>query len=220
MTEYLQYFIGIGPDLAAKIIAKLKHTPISIEEARNMLQSIYADLPIATKEDLTYNPIRKIPREIIANIELKIIKITKRIRFAGSYLRGKQTSSDVDLVMIGDANMLATIRAKFNQEYMPKYKMLEPYSAGNSKASFLIKVNKQYIKADIFFATKQTFIYAYLYATGSGNFNKIMRHHAKRQGYLLNQYGLYKDNKQVADIHKEADIFKVLHIKYLEPKDR
>ena len=58
-----------------------------------------------------------------------------------------------------------------------------------------------------------------LYSTGSKSFNIKMRANAKRQGYLLNQHGLFKNGKMVPT-HFEADFFNILGMQWLEPKDR
>ena len=48
-----------------------------------------------------------------------------------------------------------------------------------------------------------------------------MRGIAKALGYKLNQNGLYniKNNKLIV-AHSESDIFKLLNVKYVDPKDR
>jgi DNA polymerase (family 10) len=65
----------------------------------------------------------------------------------------------------------------------------------------------------------KSFFPAYLYFTGSYEFNEKMRGIAKRQGYKLNEYGLYKGEKLI-QIYCEKDVFDILGMNYLEPKDR
>ena len=58
---------------------------------------------------------------------------------------------------------------------------------------------------------------ALLYFTGSGNFNKNMRLDAKKMGYLINEYGLYKIQKpenKLIETKTEKDIFDILKMEY------
>ena len=62
-----------------------------------------------------------------------------------------------------------------------------------------------------------------LYFTGSGEFNKNMRLFAKKKGYKLNEYGLYKigkDKELKMKTHTEKDIFTLLGLDYIEPQNR
>ena len=66
---------------------------------------------------------------------------------------------------------------------------------------------------------------AMLYFTGSGEFNKNMRKFALKKGYTINEYGIYKltankDKGEQMKTYSEEDIFKVLGLDYIEPKDR
>ena len=59
----------------------------------------------------------------------------------------------------------------------------------------------------------------------SGDFNKNMRTFALKKGYTINEYGIYKltakkEKGTQVKVDTEADIFKVLGLDYIEPKDR
>lgn len=58
-----------------------------------------------------------------------------------------------------------------------------------------------------------------LFLTGSAFLNIIMRAKAKKQGYKLNQYGLWLGDELLAG-KTEQQIFDALGLKYLEPKER
>jgi DNA polymerase/3'-5' exonuclease PolX len=51
-----------------------------------------------------------------------------------------------------------------------------------------------------------------------------MRGIAKRKGYILNQYGLFKmpvnDSSTPVKVKSEKDFFKILEMPYVIPKDR
>ena len=66
---------------------------------------------------------------------------------------------------------------------------------------------------------------AKLYFTGSGDFNKNMRTYALKNGYTINEYGIYKLKADKSKGLKmktrtEKDIFDVLKIEYVEPQNR
>ena len=78
-------------------------------------------------------------------------------------------------------------------------------------------------RIDIRFIPYNSKAAALLYFTGSGNFNKNMRLEAKKMGYLINEYGLYKINKPnniLINTDEEEDIFKILKMDYKEPENR
>jgi len=60
---------------------------------------------------------------------------------------------------------------------------------------------------------------ALLYFTGSKNYNIKIRRIAIKQGYKLSEYGLYKNNKQIAG-KSEKEVCKKLGIKWIPPEQR
>jgi DNA polymerase/3'-5' exonuclease PolX len=94
-------------------------------------------------------------------------------------------------------------------------------------------------RIDVRFLPYRSLPTALLYFTGPGDFNQKMRMIAKKKGYKLNEYGLYKEsdakikNGSVSKKEKngvdtvgqikvttEADVFKILGLKYLPPEER
>jgi len=66
---------------------------------------------------------------------------------------------------------------------------------------------------------------ALLYFTGSGEFNKNMRTFALKKGYTINEYGIYKltadkTKGEKMKVECESDIFKILGLEYIEPRNR
>ena len=81
---------------------------------------------------------------------------------------------------------------------------------------------KEYVmRIDIRYVPYDSYYTAILYFTGSKEFNKKMRKVAIKNGYMLNEYGLYdeKNNKQFK-INSEKDVFDALNMHYLSPNDR
>jgi DNA polymerase/3'-5' exonuclease PolX len=76
-------------------------------------------------------------------------------------------------------------------------------------------------RIDIRFMPYESFYFAYLYFTGGVDLNRNMRLVAITHGYKLNEYGLYKDGSSKSIIvESEKEIFDILGLNYLQPKDR
>ena len=80
--------------------------------------------------------------------------------------------------------------------------------------------SKSFFRFDIEFVPKNEYASALLYFTGSQNFNIMMRQDAKKQGFTLNQHGLYNNKGLVIHAKKEKEIFELLGLKYISPQMR
>jgi DNA polymerase/3'-5' exonuclease PolX len=101
--------------------------------------------------------------------------------------------------------------------FLKKHFDIYVYAHGNDKVSLILKINTDYIKLDVFRTSKEYQHAMLLYAIGSKKFNIKMRSAAKRKGYILNQYGLYKLESLNKPIHvnSEKDFFTILNIPYV-----
>lgn len=224
MSDELQKLYGIGEIQAKKIRkALLKAGEIQADEIysesalRRILlkSSIYDSLTSATKADLKYKPDKEIPRKIIAILEKAIHPDTRAV-VAGSYRRKKAVSRDVDIV-------LPTSWDAFKRSIGSKVSFTPSFAQGESKISVFAKIKSTRVwtvKCDIFLTTPREFMFALLFATGSGRFNMIMRAQAKRKGLLLNQRGLWQGSVRVPGLQTDRDVFKALDMKYREPDQR
>lgn len=252
--QTLKDFYQVGPvyakELLDKLIAEKLIKPDKIytsNEFREILKKIYNDLPVSLQADLNYHPLRIIPRPIIELLDTEFKKYGKGIKFdiAGSYIRGRPTSSDIDFV-ISKGNHGSDIWDQFTAlvNQSKKVKILPPFARGEDKVSALVKVdisklfpqypelknilkpgqgNNVYIKIDAFLTEPDEYVFALLYAIGSGKFNLRMRAVAKHKGYLLNQRGLYKRNGDLLEsvpVTNEKQIFEILGIRYRAPNKR
>ena len=81
-------------------------------------------------------------------------------------------------------------------------------------------------RIDIRFVPFNSYYSALLYFTGSYELNTQMRQIAKSLNYKLNEYGLFKINKdgevskRMLKIKSEKDIFKKLKMEYIKPEER
>ena len=75
-------------------------------------------------------------------------------------------------------------------------------------------------RIDIRLISLDSYYYALLYFTGSDETNKYMRNIAKQNNWKLNEYSLIDNNNKKFIVNSEEDIFKLLHIDYINPIDR
>lgn len=228
MSSVLNEFYSIGDksaDLLWKRLLELKLVEegkiYTHEEMRVILRKILKELPVATQEDIKYNPLRIIPRKYITLIDNEIQKVPGiDIAIFGSYYRGKPTSGDIDMVLTKGKDVFEKFMEYINNN-SKKIRIMPPYQNGEDRICFLIQLFDYdcYVKADIFLTEKEDRMYAELFATGSGKFNILMRVRAKANGYLLNQYGLFKNDKKVK-VKNEKHLFELLGMSYRTPEQR
>lgn len=152
-----------------------------------------------------------------ANIKLiESVLQLQNSTFVGSYRRGKPVSNDIDIVSMLLANDILDKFKQFGKCYI--------YAFGHCKVSFYYDASKiikhrAIYKIDIFLANSNNYTSIILYATGSKDFNVMIRQRAKELGYLLNQNGLFKEKKQIL-LTTEREYFDKLQITYKPPDKR
>jgi len=145
-------------------------------------------------------------------------KIKERLRIkgkkcksvvVGSLRRKEPEATDIDLLII-TGNTLETLTVgKLPTEGGKKrrhIKLTDP-------------VTGERISIDFFQTTQENLPYALFHYTGSKQYNIRTRAKAKRQGYKLSQYGLFKGDKKIK-VKTEYDIMKFLGLTLRKPKDR
>ena len=127
---------------------------------------------------------------------------------AGSYRRGKEYCNDLDIL----------VSRELAADFINKISLTEPFAEGAEIVRALLKISKGiYVFCDVFIYDE---LPAYLlYATGSKNFNKMMRGIAKKKGFLLNQHGLFQGGEKIP-VSSEQDIFDKIGLRYHEPWER
>ena len=160
---------------------------------------------------MKYKPLTDINRDDIKKIESLLTNNNSII--TGSYRRMKPFCKDIDVVTLDMDSYINYLIKKLPKD------CIHIYAKGINKASMLIKPNKDFYKLDVFQATEDQKYTMILYSTGSKQFNIKSRSIARKQGYLLNQFGLFFKNKKLI-IKSERDIFNILKIPYVEPKNR
>lgn len=144
---------------------------------------------------------------------LNKIKGVKKIEIAGSFRRQAKTNGDLDILVIGPQD-LGTNVEKLILKSFPNLTVL---GKGETKFSFVINQNN--LQVDIRFVPEESYGAALLYFTGSKDFNIKMRQIAIKKGYLLNEYGLFKEGEYIAG-KNEREVCKKLGLNWIEPKKR
>lgn len=222
LLKKLEEIIGIGKKSALNLIKKnIK----SINDLKNKIKNNEIKVNKQIKFGLKYYKkydtkiYRKEIDEINSYLQKKIGKDLKLI-ICGSYRRQKDIMNDIDVVI--------TYKEK-------KYDLFEIIEKLKSKSFFLDAITYKNYKTkymgfckykdyplrriDIIYVPYKSYYTALVYFTGSAEFNRNLRLKAKKLGYKLNQYGLYKNNKKFI-IKSEKELFEKLNIEYIEPKFR
>jgi len=205
----LEMVHGIGFKKAFELIKKYKI--YSVEELKKSNIELTNQIKLGLKY---YDIVEKIiPRKEIDKINDYLKKINKNIVIAGSYRRGQDFSSDIDVLVFDDNTILKKL-VDYNF-------LIDHLTSLDTKTKYLgyCKFNNKIYRIDIRFFDKKSYSSALLYFTGPKELNTLMRRKAKSLGLLLNEYGLYKNKKRI-DLKDEKDIFDELGIKYLKENER
>ncbi|UCG52764.1 MAG: DNA polymerase/3'-5' exonuclease PolX [Candidatus Latescibacterota bacterium] len=134
----------------------------------------------------------------------------KRSLLAGSLRRIKETIKDID-ILVSAAKSEAIM-----DSFTGLSRVASVVAKGKTKSSVVLKSG---INADLRVVSDKEFPFASHYFTGSKEHNTEMRGRAKKMGYKLNEYGLFKDDKLVACDDEKA-IFRRLGLDYIPPELR
>lgn len=151
---------------------------------------------------------KRATREEVYKIALKVSDwLETDVEVGGSYARGEEECGDIDLLVMGDVE-------DYKQKLIDKWGRC---SNGKPRRSGVIDG----MQIDIMFATADFYGASRLAIRGNGEFNMGMRSTAKKQGYLLNQYGLWNREKTVRHAGTtEEEIFEKLGMEYVKPEHR
>jgi DNA polymerase/3'-5' exonuclease PolX len=226
IVNELTEVIGIGTVIAQKLIQKYKIK--SLDELIKKVNS--GEIKVNDKIMLGLKYVGKfkgkIPRQHIDDIQKYLTKFNSNIVICGSYRRGLEYSSDIDVLLYSQDLLTIDDVKKSNMlnnyvKQLTKYKLIVDNITNNNVTKYMgfIKWENTIRRIDIRLIPYESIYTALVYFTGSYELNKIMRRKAKDLGYKLNEYGLYKNNK-IIYITSEKELFKKLDMKYLKPTER
>jgi DNA polymerase (family X) len=135
---------------------------------------------------------------------------SKKIEWAGSLRRMKESIGDIDILATGPDK--EQIVHAFT--HLPEVK--EVLASGQTKASVIVEggtqIDLRVVKEDSYGAALQ-------YFTGSKGHNIHLRGIAKAKGIKINEYGVFKGKKKVGG-KDEKDIYRALGMDWMEPELR
>ena len=145
--------------------------------------------------------------------ELRALPGVERVEPAGSLRRGRETIGDLDIMVTGSG------AADVLNHVANHPKAMEVLGLGENKASILYGTER--LQVDVRALPHESFGAAMQYFTGSKEHNVVIRTQAIRQGFSLNEYGLFQiaTNKRVAGAD-EAEIYTRLGYAWIPPELR
>jgi DNA polymerase IV (family X) len=141
---------------------------------------------------------------------LKEYKDISAISIGGSLRRGNETVKDID-ILASSSNPEKLARAFANLD-----EVASVVASGETKVSVNLKSG---VNADLRIVTKDEFPYALHHFTGSKEHNTAMRGRAKDMGIKMNEYGLFRGEKNIL-CRGEEDIFSALNLQFIPPELR
>lgn len=141
---------------------------------------------------------------------LRECKSVDQVTPAGSLRRGRETVGDLDLLVTGRDHTLIA-------DHFVEYRGIKEILAkGEDKVSVRLKNEMQ---VDVRLLEREAYGAALQYFTGSKEHNVALRDRAKRHGWKLNEYGLFKGEKNLAS-RTEEEIYKKLGLAWIPPELR
>lgn len=180
---------GFGPKLEEQIISAIAHREANPE------RMLWAEAEPAVEALLVY--LRATP-----GVEAAVA--------AGSFRRRKETVGDVDILLTSRA------AGKPLDFFGPYPDIAQIQAEGPTRATVILRSGLQ---VDVRAVPADSYGAALHYFTGSQAHNVAVRKLAQKNGYKLNEYGLFKGSRRVAG-KTEEEIFRRLGLAYIEPELR
>jgi apurinic endonuclease APN1 len=156
------------------------------------------------------------------------------MELAGSYPSGKLESKDIDILITSSVmtapdklasgsssiNLLASLQGKWLESGL----MVENMGMGNSKILGLFRLDHKHPvrHVDIRLIPLSSAVFGRFYFTSGRDFNQMVRQYAKKQGYRLNEYGLFdqRTGKPVEGLATEEAIMDKIGLGYIPMSKR
>ena len=210
---------GIGPSKAKKLLEE----NITLEKLLNnpnkyILDNLTHHQIVGLK--YYYDIMKRIDSSIIQKIEKYLKKFDFDFNICGSFRRGKEDSGDID-VLIKKSKKNSSLKDIINLLVKDKFLVDHLTECGETKYMGICKISNYHsMRIDIRLVSNDSYPFALLYFTGSKKTNTFMRNTAIKEGYKLNEYGLFDKENNSIPLKSEKDIFTFLQLPYLEPNKR
>ncbi len=158
---------------------------------------------------------------VVGQLRLRLPAI-KRIELTGSLRRCRETIGDIDLLAQIDPDNNPELGKDTVEAFTTMPGVQNIIAAGESKASIRYYhqgVSSESIQVDLRLVPDASIGAAQQYFTGSKEHNVRLREIAGKKNLKLNEYGLFKGERQVAG-DNEPDIYRKLGMAYVHPTMR
>lgn len=159
-----------------------------------------------------------------------------RTTITGSYLRGRDSCGDVDVMVHGNKRDVEVVMAKLIKGLKTDGIITDELVDGDAKyfCVYRLRPGTPHRRLDLFAVPREEYAFALLTYTGSGKFNRSMRCRARQLGYSLSHKGINRvtrfrlpDKRQEKLVTgpaiactREEEIFALLGIDYKSPSER
>jgi DNA polymerase (family 10) len=135
---------------------------------------------------------------------------SKKIEWAGSLRRMKESIGDIDILATGPD------KEKIVHAFTHLPEVKEVLASGQTKASVIVEGGTQ---IDLRVVEEDSYGAALQYFTGSKGHNIHLRGIAKAKGIKINEYGVFKGKRKIGG-KDEKDIYRALGMDWMEPELR
>ncbi len=213
-------------------------------------RDVLARLPRGAQASVVFNPRRGVPlaeaQEVAAEVRRRarfVLADGTRLRPAvipvGSVRRKSPRVKDLDFVIIlppAHVSRLPEVLSAFSLSGDSRSPLeigiATTYAGGARRHSLILRARPRgaarwrYYRSDLFLATAAEKPFALFHHTGSAQYNIRTRAHAKRSGWLLNQYGIFEAGGArrpvpgSESIRTERDLARFLGVSFRAPAAR
>jgi len=142
--------------------------------------------------------------------ELRKVACVGRVYPAGSVRRMCETVGDIDILVETEEGEAVI------ETFISLPGVIQIVGRGKTKSSVLIEGD---IQVDLRTILRDSYGAALQYFTGSKTHNVQLRKIARKQGYKISEYGIYKGHEKVGG-EKEEEIYEVLGMQWIPPELR
>ena len=153
---------------------------------------------------MAFPVVKRITEELSRNRQIV------NIQAAGSLRRMKETVGDIDILATGSDG------ASIVKSFVAMKGVTQVLAAGDTKGS--VRVDEG-VQVDLRVVQKDEYGAALQYFTGSKEHNVHLREIAKKKGYKISEYGIFKGDKKIGG-QLEEDIYKIVGMDWIPPELR
>lgn len=214
-----------GIETINNLIKEDKKGNVKLTKIQQMALKYHNNILTNINKSDAVNLLNKIDKSLKSHTDNDINSL--KVELSGSYLSNKEYLGDIDMIIISklskDKN--SKLLKKIIDNLINDNIIETTFNIGKSKFLGLSKsdIPNKYYRLDIIIIPKESEITGKLYFNSGSTFNKMIRAIAKKKGYKLNEWGLYKLNNgedKKIQINNEKEIFKLLDMNYIPIENR